>query len=66
MALDELKGSCVCSWVDGPSSLSSEEVRAVPEQLRNHKQSKHYLHATELLVNNGVCERVCVCMRVCM
>ena len=33
----------------------SEQVRGVPELLKRYKQSKHYLHATELLVNNGWC-----------
>jgi len=29
-----------------------EEVQGLPERLKKYKQSKHYLHATELLNNN--------------
>lgn len=45
--LEDVKFKHMLKMID-----SIEEVRAVPEQLRIYKQNKHYLHATELLVNN--------------
>ena len=39
------------------------------DQLLKYRQSKHYLHATELLKNTGahsVCVCVCVCVCTCI
>ena len=35
-----------------------EEVRNVPDQLLAYTRRKHYLHATELLNNSGMCCRL--------